>query len=75
MTILCAAALPKKSCSGIIAVRNRTASGSERDQEATFLNEFLHFRTVILYPARYRSRLRYRCQLMIDFLGKALRCL
>ena len=32
-------ALPKKSCGGVIAERYRTASGSERDQDATFQPE------------------------------------
>jgi hypothetical protein len=70
-TIRARAALPKKSCTRVTVERYRTASGSERDQGATF-----HAQMPSLPNADSLSRslllaVLYRRQLLIDFLGKA----
>jgi hypothetical protein len=61
----------QKLFSGIIGKRYRTASSSERDQDATFRKRIPPLPTFIPDPARYRSRFCTVANLIMDFLGKA----
>jgi hypothetical protein len=64
--------LPKKSCTGVTVERYGTASGSERDQDATFHARIPSSPNDDSLTRSLPLAVLYRRQLMIDFLGKAV---